>query len=155
MNEENDLGGNGDTRNKSQEDTKNEENKSSSQVSKATLFSVISEKRLFYTPQIEWILIVLLCLCNIQSGRGTENRYEDIRDDEMESNDRRMQSESEPVDNEYYNFLHVSRNATPEEITAAYKKLSRLYHPDKHIEEQKKQQALIMFTKLKNSYEGK
>ena len=43
MNEENDLGGNGDTRNKSQEDTKNEENKSSSQVSKATLFSVTSE----------------------------------------------------------------------------------------------------------------
>ena len=38
MNEENDLGGNGDTRNKSQEDTKNEENKSSSQVSKAILF---------------------------------------------------------------------------------------------------------------------
>ena len=38
MNEENDLGGNGDTRNKSQEDTKNEENKSSSQVSKANLF---------------------------------------------------------------------------------------------------------------------
>ena len=46
MNEENDLGGNGDNRNKSQEDTKNEENKSSSQVSKATLFSVTSEKRL-------------------------------------------------------------------------------------------------------------
>ena len=38
MNEENDLGGNGDTGNKSQEDTKNEENKSSSQVSKAILF---------------------------------------------------------------------------------------------------------------------
>ena len=67
---------------------------------------------------------------------------------------KRMHSESEPVDNEYYNFLHVSRNATSDEITAAYKKLSRLYHPDKHIDETKKQQALIMFTKLKNSYEG-
>ena len=44
MNEENDLEGNGDTRNKSQENTKNEENKSSSQVSKAILFSVTSEK---------------------------------------------------------------------------------------------------------------
>ena len=42
MNEENDLGGNGDTQNKSQEDTKNEENKNSSQVSKA-IFSVTSE----------------------------------------------------------------------------------------------------------------
>ena len=44
MNEENDLEGNGDTRNETQEDTKNEENKSSSQVSKAILFSVTSEK---------------------------------------------------------------------------------------------------------------
>ena len=52
MNEENDLGGNGDTRNKSQEDTKNEENKSSSQVSKAILFWVTSQKSL----RIEWIL---------------------------------------------------------------------------------------------------
>ena len=67
----------------------------------------------------------------------------------------RTHSESEPVDNEYYNFLHVSRQATPEEITAAYKKLSRLYHPDKHLDDEKKQQALIMFAKLKNSYEGK
>ena len=52
MNEENDLGDNGDARNKSQEDTKNDENKSSSQVSKATLFSVTSEKRLFTYPKL-------------------------------------------------------------------------------------------------------
>ena len=52
MNEENDLGGSGDTRNKSQEDTKNEENKSSSQVSKAILFSVTSEKQLFTHPKL-------------------------------------------------------------------------------------------------------
>ena len=32
-------------------------------------------------------------------------------------------------------------------IEAAYKKLSRLYHPDKHIDERKKQQALLMFSK--------
>ena len=44
MNEENDLGGNGDARNKSQEDTKNDENKSSSQVNKAILFWVTTEK---------------------------------------------------------------------------------------------------------------
>ena len=49
--------------------------------------------------------------------------------------------------------MHISRNATPDEITAAYKKLSRLYHPDKHIDEKKKQQALHMFAKLKNAYE--
>ena len=48
----------------------------------------------------------------------------------------------------------MSRNASAEEITAAYKKLSRLYHPDKHIDEKRKQQALLMFSKLKNAYEG-
>ena len=42
MNEENDLGGNGDSRNESQGDTKNEENKSSSQVSGDFLFWVTS-----------------------------------------------------------------------------------------------------------------
>lgn len=35
------------------------------------------------------------------------------------------QDDGEPVDNEYYNFLHVARTATEDEITAAYKKLTR------------------------------
>jgi len=83
---------------------------------------------------------------NTNSKSGT-------KDSEPDSRKNRTLSESEPVDNEYYNFLHVSRNATSEEITAAYKKLSRLYHPDKHIDEKKKQQALLMFSKLKNAYE--
>ena len=48
----------------------------------------------------------------------------------------------------------MSRNASAEEITAAYKKLSRLYHPDKHVDKKRKQQALLMFSKLKNAYEG-
>ena len=50
MNEENDLGGNGDARNKSQEDTKNDENKSSSQVNKAILFWVTAEN--FAHPEL-------------------------------------------------------------------------------------------------------
>ena len=36
-------------------------------------------------------------------------------------------------DNEFYSLLNVSRNATDAEITAAYKKFARLYHPDKHM----------------------
>ena len=78
-----------------------------------------------------------------------------MNDDDVAGNQNQMYSESESADNEYYNFLHVSRNASSEEITAAYKKLSRLYHPDKHLEEERKQQAVVMFTKLKNAYEGK
>jgi len=61
--------------------------------------------------------------------------------------------DEDPLDNEYYSFLNVSRTATQEEITAAYKKLSRIYHPDKHVEEDKKRQAELMFAKLKSAYE--
>ncbi len=57
------------------------------------------------------------------------------------------------VDNEYYNFLHVPRCASQDEIAAAYKKLSRLYHPDKHRDETKKMQAEVMFSKLQKAYE--
>ena len=44
-----------------------------------------------------------------------------------------MQSEDEAsLDNDYYCFLNVPRTASDAQITAAYKKLARLYHPDKH-----------------------
>ena len=43
-----------------------------------------------------------------------------------------ISSDEDPVDNEYYGFLNVPRNASNVEITAAYKRLARLYHPDKH-----------------------
>ena len=56
-------------------------------------------------------------------------------------------------DNDYYSFLHVPRCATQDEIVAAYKKLSRLYHPDKHRDEEKKEYAGAMFTKLNQAYE--
>ena len=105
-----------------------------------------------------------------------------------------QQDDGEPVDNEYYNFLHVARTATEDEITAAYKKLTRcsatlikliyslicswlakrevfydfiatkskyvisayvrLYHPDKHRDEENQKKAEVMFNKLKNAYEG-
>ena len=34
------------------------------------------------------------------------------------------------ADNEHYNTLGVPRNAAPDQIRAAYKKLARKYHPD-------------------------
>ena len=55
-------------------------------------------------------------------------------------------------ENGLYSFLHVSRQASQDEITAAYKKLSRLYHPDKHRDEEKKKHAEAMFAKLQNAY---
>ena len=51
-------------------------------------------------------------------------------DEEKDESHDDMEAVSEP-DNDYYSFLHVPRTATQDEIIAAYKKLSRLYHPDK------------------------
>ena len=55
-------------------------------------------------------------------------------------------------DNEYYSFLNVPRSASQDEISGAYKKLSRLYHPDKYRDEEKKKHAEILFTKLQKAY---
>eukprot|EP00088_Acartia_fossae_P053707 TRINITY_DN6127_c0_g1_i4.p1 TRINITY_DN6127_c0_g1~~TRINITY_DN6127_c0_g1_i4.p1 ORF type:complete len:594 (+),score=122.49 TRINITY_DN6127_c0_g1_i4:48-1829(+) len=56
-------------------------------------------------------------------------------------------------DNEYYCFLNVPRDASDADITAAYKRLARTYHPDKHQDPDKRAQAELLFTKLKNAYE--
>lgn len=45
--------------------------------------------------------------------------------------------------------------ATPEEITFAYRRLSKIYHPDKHVDEKKKREAEVLFNKTQKAYEGK
>lgn len=77
---------------------------------------------------------------------GVESDPEGAEESAFNEND-------EPVDNEYYNFLHVPRNASNEEIGAAYKRLTRLYHPDKHLDEDKKKKADLMFNKLNQIYQ--
>jgi DnaJ homolog subfamily C member 11 len=43
--------------------------------------------------------------------------------------------------------------ATTEEINTAYRNLSRIYHPDKHIEIENKSKAELMFNRTKKAYE--
>jgi len=61
--------------------------------------------------------------------------------------------EPDSVDTAFYGFLNVSPAASPEEISWAYKKLARLYHPDKHQDPDKHAQAELLFAKLKRAYE--
>jgi hypothetical protein len=44
--------------------------------------------------------------------------------------------------------------ATQEEISNAYRRSSRLYHPDKHVDPIRKKEAEILFNKIKKAYEG-
>ncbi|KAK3104741.1 hypothetical protein FSP39_009031 [Pinctada imbricata] len=54
---------------------------------------------------------------------------------------------------DYYTLLNVSRKASKEEITSAFRRLSRIYHPDKHQDPLKKKKAETLFAKLKDAYE--
>ncbi|KAF5290925.1 hypothetical protein FQA39_LY14531 [Lamprigera yunnana] len=57
------------------------------------------------------------------------------------------------VEENYYAFLNVSKEATKEEISNAYRNLSRVYHPDKHLDPENKAKAEILFNKTKKAYE--
>ncbi|KYN27745.1 PREDICTED: dnaJ homolog subfamily C member 11 isoform X1 [Trachymyrmex cornetzi] len=57
------------------------------------------------------------------------------------------------IEDDYYTFLNISRNASPEDISNAYRRLSRLYHPDKHVDPTLKKEAEILFNRTKKAYE--
>lgn len=57
------------------------------------------------------------------------------------------------VDEDLYMTLNVPRDATPLDLKKSFRKLSQLYHPDKHMEEEAKATATDRFTKVKEAYE--
>lgn len=60
----------------------------------------------------------------------------------------------EELDNEdYYSLLNVRREASSEELKAAYRRLCMLYHPDKHRDPELKAQAERLFTLVHQAYE--
>ncbi|KAH1023748.1 hypothetical protein HUJ05_003353 [Dendroctonus ponderosae] len=65
-----------------------------------------------------------------------------------------LDSDEENVsDQDFYSFLNVPKEASREEINNAYRRLSRMYHPDKHLDPGLKSKAEIMFNKTKKAYE--
>ncbi|XP_032684915.1 dnaJ homolog subfamily C member 11 isoform X2 [Odontomachus brunneus] len=57
------------------------------------------------------------------------------------------------IEDDYYTFLNIPRNASPEDISNAYRRQSRLYHPDKHTDPTLKKEAEILFNRTKKAYE--
>lgn len=60
------------------------------------------------------------------------------------------------VDKDDYNaWLGVGKTLyTLDEINNAFRKLSRIFHPDKHFDDEKKEKAEVLFNKIKKAHEG-
>ncbi|CAK9817954.1 DnaJ homolog subfamily C member 11 [Anthophora plagiata] len=56
------------------------------------------------------------------------------------------------IEDDYYTFLNIPRNATQEEINYAYRRQSKLYHPDKHVDPVLKKEAEVLFNRTKAAY---
>jgi len=61
-------------------------------------------------------------------------------------------NQQQTTHDDFYTFLGIARDASDTEITNAYRKMSRMYHPDKHNDE-KKEAANILFDRAKKAYE--
>ena len=57
--------------------------------------------------------------------------------------------------NDYYNILGISKNATKADISKAYKKLALKYHPDRQVNkpEKDKKEAEEKFKTISEAYE--
>lgn len=68
-----------------------------------------------------------------------------------------MDSESDDeilqVEDDYYTFLNITKDATQEEITNAYRRLSKTFHPDKHADPLSKRDAEVLFNKTRRAYD--
>lgn len=50
--------------------------------------------------------------------------------------------------------VFFTKQATLDEINNAFRKLSRIFHPDKHFDDEKKEKAEVLFNKIKKAHEG-
>ncbi len=53
---------------------------------------------------------------------------------------------------EYYTLLNIDRLATQTDIRAAYRRLCRIYHPDRHQDPQRQETAGNFFRKIQDAY---
>ena len=64
-----------------------------------------------------------------------------------------MDVDTDDRSDDLYAILNVSRDASPEEVTKAYRKLAFVFHPDKHQSQDLKDGAQEAFSKLQEAYE--
>ncbi|KAK0063800.1 dnaJ subfamily C member 11 [Biomphalaria pfeifferi] len=64
-----------------------------------------------------------------------------------------LEEDDEILRSDYYALLNVDKKATIEEINNAFRHLSKIYHPDKHVDPIKKKKAEEIFNKLRKAHD--
>ncbi|CAO1401492.1 unnamed protein product [Diamesa serratosioi] len=55
-------------------------------------------------------------------------------------------------EDDFYATMNLPKTATLEQINTAYKQFSRIYHPDKHTDPDKKKDAELLFNRIKQAH---
>lgn len=84
--------------------------------------------------------------CTIQvTGMADASSYDDDQQDTEGSGDDEC---------EYYNLLNVAKTASQDDIKSAYRRLCRIYHPDRHQSPQKQATASNFFRRIQEAYKA-
>lgn len=64
-----------------------------------------------------------------------------------------LEEEDDILKNDFYALLNISKHASVDEINNAFRHLSKIYHPDKHVQPDKKKKAEEVFNKLRKAHD--
>ncbi|XP_012943726.1 dnaJ homolog subfamily C member 11 [Aplysia californica] len=64
-----------------------------------------------------------------------------------------LEEDDDILKSDYYALLNVARDASLEEINNAFRHLSKIYHPDKHVNPDRKKKAEEIFNKLRKAHD--
>ncbi|CAL1531044.1 unnamed protein product [Lymnaea stagnalis] len=64
-----------------------------------------------------------------------------------------LEEDDDILKSDYYALLNVDKKASVDEINNAFRHLSKIYHPDKHVDPVKKKKAEEVFNKLRKAHD--
>ncbi|KAJ1935072.1 hypothetical protein EC988_008602, partial [Linderina pennispora] len=77
----------------------------------------------------------------------------DASDEDLLRDMERQWAEAQPGSTDYYAVLNLPRSASTDDVRDAYKRLSRVFHPDRHRQAERREWAQRQFHVIQRAYE--